>query len=358
MIQKTRGTRWLLLILVACLSLVAAACGDDDDGGNASDTTGGGNGGGGDSVTVTGSSTVEPISSAAAEVFAEEAPDVQIDVEGPGTSDGFQKFCAGDADVADASRPISAEEVTACQEGGVEYIELKVAIDGIAVLTNPDNQVECLSFADLYALVGPESQGVETWSAAQALATELGSDTQLPDQPLAITAPGEESGTYDSFIELAFGDIAEARVEEGAITEDQAETTRPDYTASANDNTIIQGVSQDDGSLGWVGFAFAEDAGEEVREIPVAAEPGGECVEPTAETIQGGEYPLARNLYIYVNAASAEDNQAVADYVDFYLEGLADFVAETGYVALPDDAVSTTQSTWEDRKTGTTDGGE
>ena len=337
-------------MLLACLSLVAAACGDDDDGG-----TGGGNGGGG-SVTVTGSSTVEPISSAAAEVFSEETG-TGIDVEGPGTGDGFQKFCAGDADVADASRPISAEEVTACQGSGVEYIELKVAIDGITVLTNPNNEVECLSFADLYALIGPESQGVDNWSGAQELATELGSDTQLPDQPLTITGPGEESGTYDSFIEIAFGDVAEARVEAGAISEDDAETTRPDYTASANDNTIIQGISEDDGSLGWVGFSYAEEAGEDVKEIPMTAEPGGECVEPTAETIRAGDYPLARDLYIYVNATNAKENQAVADYVDFYLEGLNEFVQETGYVTLPEDAVSATRTTWEDRKTGTTDGG-
>jgi phosphate transport system substrate-binding protein len=352
LIQKKRGTRWLLVILAACLSLVAAACGDDDGG-----STEGGGGNGGGSVTVTGSSTVEPISSAAAEVFAEETG-TDIDVEGPGTGDGFQKFCAGDADVADASRPISAEEVAACEEGGVEYIELKVAIDGIAVLTNPSNAVECLSFADLYALIGPESQGVDTWSAAQELATELGSDTQLPDQPLSITGPGEESGTYDSFIEIAFGDVAEARVEAGATTEDDAETTRPDYTASANDNTIIQGISEDDGSLGWVGFSYAEEAGEDVKEVQVAAEPGGECVEPTAETIQAGDYPLARDLYIYVDATKAEENQSVADYVDFYLEGLTEFVQETGYVTLPEDAVSTTRTTWEDRTTGTTDGGE
>ena len=133
MIEKKRGTRWLLVSLVACLSLVAAACGDDDDGGG--NETGGGNGGGGGSVTVTGSSTVEPISSAAAEVFSEEAPDVQIDVEGPGTSDGFQKFCAGDADVTDASRPIRDSEIAECEAAGVEYVELKVAIDGIALMT-------------------------------------------------------------------------------------------------------------------------------------------------------------------------------------------------------------------------------
>jgi phosphate transport system substrate-binding protein len=339
---KRRWT-WLLAI-VAVTTLLAAACGDDD---------GGSGGGATGTVSVSGSSTVEPISSAAAEVFIEENGDVEISVEGPGTGDGFKKFCAGETDVSDASRPIDEEEIAECEKGGIEFIELKIAFDGMSVLTAPDNSVECLSFADLYALIGPEAEGFGKWTDATDLAAELGSDTQFPDENLDLTGPGEESGTYDSFIEIAFGDIAEARLEEGKITEEQAETTRPDYQASANDNTIIQNIEGSNGSLGWVGFAFAESAGDQVKEVGVSAEPGGECIEPSAETIADGTYPLSRSLYIYVDKAKAESNEAVAAYVDFYLEDLTEFVEGSGYVPLPEEQVAQTQKTWDDRTAGT-----
>jgi phosphate transport system substrate-binding protein len=338
---KRRWT-WLLAILAAT-TLLAAACGGDD-GGSGAGLSG--------TVSVSGSSTVEPISSAAAEVFNEENGDVEISVEGPGTGDGFKKFCAGETDVSDASRPIDEEEIAECEKGGIEFIELKVAFDGISVLTAPDNPVDCLSFADLYALIGPEAEGFGEWTDASELAAELGSDTDFPDENLDLTGPGEESGTYDSFIEIAFGEIAEARLEEGKITEEQAETTRPDYQASANDNTIIQNIEGSNGSLGWVGFAFAEDAGDQVKEVRVASVAGGECVEPSAETIAAGKYPLSRSLYIYVNKAKAESSEAVAAYVDFYLEYLIEFVEGAGYVPLPEDQAGQTQTTWDDRTAG------
>jgi phosphate transport system substrate-binding protein len=361
-LKKSRMA-WLLAVL-AVFALFTAACSDDDsDSEEGSDTsTAGGDAdveGASGAVFVTGSSTVEPISTSVAEALADENPDIEVTVEGPGTGDGFEAFCAGDADVTDASRPIKAEEVEACESAGVEFIELKVGIDGISVLTNPANtDVTCLNFADLYALIGPEAEGFTSWSDAQPLATELGSATELPDLDLDITAPGEESGTYDSFIELAFADIAEAQLEAGAITEDQAETTRPDYSSQADDNAIIAGIEGSDGSLGWVGFAFAEQAGDGVTEVEVAPEAGTDCVAPSAETIQDGSYPLSRDLYIYVNAANAEDNPAVAAYVDFYVSDLVTDVEGVGYVALDDESQATTQQTWADRTTGTVDGGE
>ena len=339
------------------LLLLAAACGDGDDSGSAGASGDGGSEVSGE-VNITGSSTVEPISTAVAELFQEDSGDVTVNVDGPGTGDGFEIFCNGEADITDASRAIEQEEADACQQNGVEYIELKVAFDGLSVLTNPANEdVTCLTFADLYALVGPESEGVDDWSDAQALATELGSSTELPDASLDITAPGEESGTYDSFIELALGDIAEERVAAGSLSEDQAETTRPDYQASADDNVIIEGIQGSDTSLGWVGFAFAEEAGDGVKELEVDG--GDGCVAPSAETIADGSYPLSRPLFIYVNKATAEDNAAVAAYVDFYLgdEGIAS-VEDVGYVALPDDQFGETTSAWEDRTTGTREGTE
>ncbi len=350
---------WLALLLV--FGLFAAACGDDD----ATESTDDGGeipAGEGDcpedvegEVNISGSSTVEPISAAVGEKLLD-CSGIAATVDGPGTGDGFALFCDGETDISDASRPIDADEVAACEEAGVDFIELKVGIDGIAVLTSPNNEVECLSFADLYALIGPEAEGVDSWTGAQALATELGSTTVFPDAPLDITAPGEESGTYDSFMEIVFADISEARLAEGAITEDQVETSRKDYSSQADDNAIISGIEGSDSSLGWVGFAFAEEAGDEVTEIPITAEPGGTCVAPTAETIASNEYPISRNLYIYVNAAQAEENEAVAAYVDYYLAEGIGAVDEVGYVALAADELEATRAVWDARETGTREG--
>lgn len=362
--MKKTTTAWLSLLLA--FGLVAAACGDDDDTETGSDTEedGGTGGATGDcpeeegDVIVSGSSTVEPISVRVGELLEDCGSGVLATVDGPGTGDGFQLFCAGETDIADASRPIKDEEVQSCEDAGIEFIELKVGIDGIAVMTSPDNEIECLSFADLYALIGPESEGFDTWSDAQELATSLGSDTTFPDAALDITAPGEESGTYDSFTEIVFGDVSEAQLEAGAITEDEVETTRKDYSSQADDNAIIAGIEGSPSSLGWVGFAFAEEAGEGVTEIPIAAEPGGECIAPTAETIADTSYPISRNLYIYVNAGLVEENPALAAYVDYYLSdaGIA-AVEEVGYVALTAEDLDATRAVWEAKETGTRDGG-
>lgn len=300
------------------------------------------------SIFVSGSSTVEPISLAVAEDYAAQNPDFGYTVEGPGTGDGFALFCDGETDISDASREIKEEEAQICTDNGIEYVELKVAIDGLSVVTSPDTAIECLTFADLYALLGPESQGITNWNDAEALAQELGSTTDLPDAPLSITAPGPESGTYDSFIEIALGDIAEARLEAGNITEDVAESLRPDYVASPNDNVIVEGVGGTPNSLGFVGFAFFEENQESLKAVAVD---GGEgCVEPTPETIADGSYPIARSLFIYPNLAKVEENPAVAGYVDFYLsdEGIQN-VAEVGYVALTPEDLEATRGAWDGR---------
>ena len=331
---KQRRLAWLSIILA--FGLIAAACGGDDAGGDSGSSEESG------SINISGSSTVEPISSLAAEAFQTENSDVTIAVDGPGTGDGFELFCAGETDISDASRAIDEEEAAACEEAGIEYVELQIGFDGITVLTSANNSsAECLSFADLYALIGPEAEGIDNWSGAQPLATELGSTTSFPDAALELTGPGAESGTYDSFIELALADIAEQRGQE--------ETTRTDYASSADDNTIVSNVESSDTSLGWVGFAFAEAAGDEVKEISVSAEPGGECVAPSPETISDESYPLSRPLFIYVNTAKAEDNASLASFVDFYLDNLTEFVEEGGYVTMPDDQVQATVSAWEGR---------
>ena len=326
---------------LAALSLVAAACGEG----------GGREGGGGEqeltgSIFISGSSTVEPISSLVAEFFAEENPGVEITVEGPGTGDGFELFCNGESDVSDASRPIEEEEIAACEQNGIEYTELEVALDGISVLTSPNNgAATCLNSGDLYALTGPESEGFEAWSDANELGGEVGgAATPYPDASLDITAPGEESGTYDAYIELSgIPDIAEER----GLPEEQWETTRPDYQASGNDNVIIDGIAGSDSSFGWVGFSFFEQNQDVVKAFEID---GGEgCVAPSFDTITDGSYPLSRSLYIYVNNAKAAESEALRAYVELYLsdEGIRTAVQEVSYVVLPDDRIEATRSTWE-----------
>ncbi|MDH3307822.1 MAG: phosphate ABC transporter substrate-binding protein PstS family protein [Acidimicrobiia bacterium] len=326
--MRTRA--WITSIV---LVLVAAACGDDAGGGD--DPSGAG------SIVVSGSSTVEPISARNAQKFAEANPAVTISVEGPGTGDGFKKFCAGETDISDASRPIKESEAQDCAANAVEYIELKVAIDGLSVLTSVNNTaVSCLDFADLYALIGPESLGFGNWSDANALGTELGAGhVPYPDAPLVITAPGEESGTYDTFVEFVIEDFAEERNVETAA--------RLDYVASPNDNVIIDAISGSGTSLGWVGYAFFVENQDKVAAVAVDDGDSG-CVEPTLASIADGSYPLSRPLFIYVNTAQAAVKPELAAYIDFYLsdDGLAS-VAETGYVALADYA--DTRNVWKNR---------
>jgi phosphate transport system substrate-binding protein len=294
-------------------------------------------------ISISGSSTVQPISEGVRERFNEQQPDVAIAVDGPGTGDGFQLFCSGETDISDASRAISDEEKASCETAGVEYVELKVAIDGLSILTSVNNaDATCLSFADLYALTGPESEGFDNWADAQALATELGSTTQFPDAPLVISGPGEESGTYDYYVEAVIESFNEDRGQDAA--------TRKDYSSNPNDNVIIEGIAGSDTSLGWVGYAFAIENADTVKLLQVSA-PDGECVEPTPETIASGDYPLARDLFIYVNTAKAAENPALAAYVDFYLaEGtIASVNEEVGYINLAPEVLAESRTAWEGR---------
>ena len=345
----------LLIGLALSVALVSTACAGANDpdaeiGGDNETTDTGGDGAGGDlsgSITISGSSTVEPISSLVAELFREQHSGVEITVDGPGTGDGFELFCQGEIDIAGASRQIADEELQMCEENGIEYTELKVGIDGIAVMTNPNNEaVSCVSFTDLYALLGPESEGFDNWSDAQSLAQEVASDVEgapeakadYPDAPLEIYGPGEESGTYDSFIEIALEGIAEAR--------EQQPQTRPDYNANADDNVIVQGIAGSNSSLGWVGYAFFQENSDSLKDLEVAGE-DGTCVEASPDTIASGEYPLSRPLFIYVNNQKASENDALSQFVDFYLsdEGYS-VVSEVGYVQLTEDEWSATQDAW------------
>ena len=273
------------------------------------------------------------------ELFNEGQPNVNISVDGPGTGDGFALFCAGETDISDASRAIKDEEAATCAENGIEFTELQVGIDGIGVMTNENNEaVECVSFADIYGLVGPESTGFGSWADANGLSAELGGAGDLPDAELTIFGPGEESGTFDSFVEIVLEDFADERGQDA--------TTRPDYNPSADDNIILQGIEGSDTSFGWVGYAFAEGGvGQGVKLL--AVDGGDGCVDATPETIASAEYPIARPLFIYVNNASAAEQPQVQAYVDFYMaDGLDTAVSEVGYVELTDDAKAAVRAAW------------
>lgn len=329
----------VLTALLLVLALVAAACGGDDDE-NGEAATGGD--GGSTTLTISGSSTVEPITARVGEAFNAANPSVGVTVEGPGTGDGFKRFCAGETEVSDASRPIKDSEAESCAEAGINYVELKVAFDGLTVMTAPENgAVSCLDFNDLYALVGPESEGFNNWNAADGLGAELGAGhAPYPDASLVITAPGEESGTYDTFIEFVIEDLAEERGQDAAA--------RADYQASANDNVIVENIAGNPTSFGWVGYAFFVENAETLKAIDIDG--GSGCVSPTDATIADGSYPLARALYIYVNTDKAAENQALADFIDYYLsdDGLAS-VAAAGYVDLPADDIQVTRDAWDAR---------
>ena len=334
--------RWFALTGSALsLALAAAAC-SGNDGGNTGDVSGSQDLTG--SITISGSSTVEPISSLVAELFNEDNHDVNITVDGPGTGDGFELFCKGETDISDASRQIEDDEAAACKDGGINYTELEIALDGITVMVNAESSIDCLTTADLYAIFGPESEGIDSTGEANALSKKVGGAGDMPDQPLEITAPGEESGTYDAFIDLAgIEDFALA----DKVAEDKAAALRGDYQSSANDNVIIQAMEGSPNAIGFVGFAFAQEAGEAIKEVQIDA--GDGCVAPTSDTIIDGSYPLSRSLYIYPNTDMASSDGAVKAYVDFYLTdtGLQEAVQEAGYVPLPSDRIEATRSGWQ-----------
>lgn len=349
---KTRLVTSLLLALV----LATAACGRYIK--NNDDPAGSGSSGSGD-IFVSGSSTVEPISASNADKFGADHPETAIRVEGPGTGDGFEIFCSGESDISDASRPIKPEEVEKCEQAGIEFVELKVAIDGLSVVTSfKNNLIECLSFADIYALIGPESIGFDNWSDANELARELAKELDpsefgevrapYPNVPLVVTAPGEESGTFDSFVELVVEKIAEERGQEDTLP-------RPDYQASPNDNVIIDGISGTKSSLGWVGFAFVEENKSQIKSL--AVDGGSGCVDPTPDTIASGKFPIARDLFIYVNKQKAEAKPKVSEFVDFYLSDIGlETVREVGYVPLPEKAFAETRAAWDARRVGSVSG--
>lgn len=343
----TRRSRTLAAAF-ASFALVATACGDatsPSTDGTAPDAMGDLAG----TVLIAGSSTVGPISELVSEDFSSANPGVSAPVEITGTGGGFKdRFCAGETVINNASRQMKDSEKELCAENGIENIlELKVGIDGMTVMTSQanDSGIECLNFNEIYALVGPESGDVSSWSDANALVAELGGghNDALPDVALATAGPGTESGTYDSFWELALEGIMDDR--------GQTDKFRPDWSGNNDDNVIIQGIAGNTYSFGWVGFAYFVEVSDQVMAFDIEDE-NGNCITPTEETIASNEYPLSRDLYVYVNldALDTEDGDAIAGYVDYYLSDAGyDLVAEGGYVQLTPDAWSATKAAWDAR---------
>ena len=321
--MRTRARLWLVVASLSALALVVAACGGGNQGG------GGGTGGGSGSndIQVEGSSTVSPITKAAADAFSQENSDARISVGSGGTGDGFQAFCQGKTDISDASRPIDQEEeLPTCNDNNVEFITLPIGLDGIAVVANPQNDwASEVTLDELSTMWSPDSEGsVSTWKDV---------NSQWPDNELALFGPGTESGTFDFFTEVVIG-------EEGA--------SRSDYQASEDDNILVQGVSGDQNALGYFGLAFYENNQDALKLLPV------DGVEPSADTISSGEYPISRPLFIYVNKKKLEDKQILKDFVSFYLQdgNIDQFVTETGYVAMPASTIAETRTQYEERQTG------
>ncbi len=335
--------------LLAAFVLLAASCGGGDGNANtnaSSDNNGGAISG---SLFVTGSSTVEPIINLLAEAFGAQHSGVAIAVAGPGSGDGHRSACAGEAPIWSSSRQIRELEIECLTEAGIEFIELRVGIDGISVITSVENDtLGCVSFADLYSLVGIESTGFADWTDANQLNSEVGGNGPFTGGTLDIFAPGEESGTFDSFSEIVLEDVWESRVEQGSASADYA--VRPDYQAAANDNVIIDGIAGNQYSLGWVGFAFADENRNSVKLLEVDG--GDGCVAPTPETIASAQFPISRFLYTYIDVAQA-DQPAIAAFVDFMLsdEG-QQYVVEAGYVRVAAEDLEKSRSNWNNRTTG------
>jgi phosphate transport system substrate-binding protein len=294
-------SRWLFPVALVVLvsALFVGACGSDDNSGG-SNLSG--------SIKIDGSSTVGPLTEAAAELFREENPDVRITVGISGTGGGFEKFCAGETDINDASREIEKEEIDACKKKGVEYGDAQVANDGIAVVVNPDNDwADCLTTAELKKIWEPGSK-VNNWNQVKS---------SYPDQQMKLFGAGTDSGTFEYFNEAINGD-------KGA--------TRKDYSPSEDDNITVQGVSGGKGNMGYFGLSYAIANKDKVKAIQVDG--GDGCVEPDTATVQDGSYkPLSRPLFIYPSRKALQD-KATAEFVKFYVDNSDQIAKQAQFVPM------------------------
>lgn len=268
------------------------------------------------SIEIDGSSTVAPVTDAIAEEYASVAADVTVNVGVAGTGGGFERFCAGETDISNASRPIDEEEVALCEEAGVEFTELRVGTDALTMVTHPETDfVTCLTTEEVGKIFGADAPAT-TWS-------EVNPD--FPDEDLEVFAPGTDSGTYDFMVEDVLG----------------LEESTQDYNASEDDNIIAQGVIGTPGSWGFFGFAYYQESGDQLKAIEYDAGEG--CVAPSVETAQDGSYKMTRPLFIYVKHESLERPE-VEDFVTYYLETVPSLIEEVGYIGVPDEDLDAAKS--------------
>ncbi len=297
--------------VAAGLVLTLAACGGADAGaGTTTDSADGGSELSG-TIQIDGSSTVAPLSEAAAELFQEENSGVNVVVGTSGTGGGFEKFCAGDIDIADASRTIKQEETAACEAAGIKYEEVTVANDGLAVVVNPENDwATCLTVEQLNKIWAPDSK-VDNWQDV---------DPSFPDEPLQLFGPGTDSGTFDYFTDEING-------EEGA--------SRTDYQPSEDDNVIVQGVQGSPGAMGYFGLSYVQENEGAVKAVEID---GGEgCVAPSVETVLDGTYkPLGRPLFVYPSDKALARPEVQA-FLEFYIANEKEIAEQALYVELSDE---------------------
>ena len=326
------------LLALLALAVLAAACGGGSDSEGESEAAsasgteaeadapseagqGGAGGGAGalaedgtlsGTIEIDGSSTVAPLTDAIAEEYAAVQPDVTVSVGVSGTGGGFERFCAGETQISNASRSIEEEEVAACDETGVAYTEVRVGTDALTMVTNTSTEfLECLTTEEVATLWGPDAPA--TWDEV---------NPEFPAEPIQVFAPGADSGTYDFMNETVLEEDAEPR---------------QDYNASEDDNIIAQGIAGTPNSWGFFGFAYFQESGDQLRAVSYDAGEG--CVEPSVETAQDDSYGLTRPLFIYVRDDALQGEQQVADFVRFYLQNVGTLIEEVGYIPAPQETI-------------------
>jgi phosphate transport system substrate-binding protein len=282
-------------------------------------------------VKIDGSSTVFPVTEAVAEEFQIKTK-IKVTVGVSGTGGGFKKFCRGETDISNASRPILHQEIEDCKSAGIEFIELPVAYDALTVVINPKNEfAKTMTVAELKKMWEPAAQeNIKHWNQV---------NPSWPDAPLKLFGPGADSGTFDYFTEVVVG---------------KSKSSRGDFTASEDDTVLVQGIAGDMNGMGYFGYAYYEENKDKLTAVAIAPEAGKPAILPSAQTIEDGTYqPLARPIFIYVNANSASTKPYVKDFVDFYLAQSRMLIEEVKYVPFPAADQAAVLKHWQNRMTGT-----
>jgi len=306
------------LLISACLGLIA--CGDSSNKQAAKHPI----------IKIDGSSTVYPIIEAASEEF-QRATKQRITVGISGTGGGFKKFCRGETDIQNASRPILEKEIAACKTAGIDYIELPIAYDALTVVVNPDNSfIKQITVAELKKLWEPAAQKtIVSWQQV---------NPAWPDAPIALYGAGSDSGTFDYFTEAIVG---------------KAKSCRGDFTASEDDNVLVQGVAHDKHALAYFGYAYYEQNQDKLKAVPIALDDQSQAVMPSLETVMSGQYqPLSRPVFLYVNAQSARNKPEVKAFIDAYLRDANTYIKEVNFIPLPAKDLAAVTAHWQARKVG------